>query len=226
MAAGSVLTAQDGGSNLVGGAGDDTLIAGHGPDTLTGAGGADVFRFGSVPWSAGHVTDFTPGTDQLDLSALLSGATVLSGKAATAAAALSALDGTALAHVACHGRFRADSPLFSSLELADGPLNVHDLQRLRRAPEIIVLSSCDVALSERHPGDELLGLAAALLAMGTRTIVASVVPVPDAAARKLMLAFHRELAAGAPPATALARAQAGLQRRSAALAGFVCLGTG
>jgi hypothetical protein len=161
-----------------------------------------------------------------DVSGLPPSAIVLYGKDATVRAARAALDGAALAHVACHGRFRADSPLFSSLELADGALTVHELQLLRRAPELLVLSSCDLALSERHPGDELLGLAAALLAMGTKTIVASVVPVPDAAARRLMLAFHRQLLAGTPPATALARAQAGLRGRSAALAGFVCLGTG
>jgi CHAT domain-containing protein len=154
------------------------------------------------------------------------GAAVLVGAAATAEATLRALDGAALAHLACHGRFRADSPLFSSLELADGPLTTLELQRLRRPPEVLVLSACDLALSDRHPGDELLGLSAALLAMGTRTIVASVVPVPDAAARRLMLAFHRELAGGASPALALARAQAGLRKGSEALAGFVCLGAG
>jgi CHAT domain-containing protein len=44
---------------------------------------------------------------------------------------------------------------------------------------VLVLSSCDLALTDRHPGDELLGLAAVLLAMGRRTIVASVVPIPD-----------------------------------------------
>ena len=36
----------------------------------------------------------------------------------------------ALAHVAAHGHFRAESPLFSSLDLADGPLAVHDFERL------------------------------------------------------------------------------------------------
>ena len=126
-----------------------------------------------------------------------------------------------VAHIACHGRFRADSPLFSSLELADGPLNVYELQGLRRAPELVVLSACDLALSDRQPGDELLGLAAALLGMGTRTIVASVVPIPDAAAKRTMLAFHRNLAGGDAPATALAKAQA-----RAAVPGFVCLGVG
>jgi CHAT domain-containing protein len=65
-----------------------------------------------------------------------------------------------------------------------------------------------------------------LLASGTRTIIASVVPVPDAAARRLMLAFHRRLAAGASPAAALAEAQAGLRADQRALAGFLCLGAG
>ena len=161
-----------------------------------------------------------------DLARQFPDATVLTGKNATVEATLAALDGATLAHVACHGRFRADSPLFSSLELADGPLTALDIQGLRRAPDVLVLSACDVALSRRHPGDELLGLSAALLASGTRTIVASVVPVPDVAARGLMLAFHRRLAAGSSPAAALAEAQAGLRADRSALAGFLCLGVG
>jgi CHAT domain-containing protein len=156
-----------------------------------------------------------------DVAALLPRATALTGADATVGAALAALDGAALAHVACHGRFRADSPLFSSLELADGPLTALDLQGLRRTPDTLVLSACDVALSERHPGDELLGLSAALLSMATRTIVASVVPVPDRAARRLLLAFHRRLLTGSTPAAALAKAQA-----NATVPGFVCLGNG
>lgn len=160
------------------------------------------------------------------LSPLFPRAEVLTGKAASGNAALAALDGAALAHVACHGHFRADSPLFSSLELADGPVTALDLQRLRRAPDVLVLSSCDLALSDRRPGDELLGLAAALLGMGTRTIIASVVPVPDSASRRLMLAFHRLLADGRTPSVALAEAQAGLRGDATSLAGFVCLGSG
>ncbi len=156
-----------------------------------------------------------------EIAGLLPGATVLQGKAATAKTALAALEGAALVHIACHGHFRADSALFSSLELADGALNVYELQGLRLAPELIVLSACDLATSSLHPGDELLGFTAALLGMGTRTIVASVVPVPDAAARRLMVAFHRGLRAGLKPASALADAQAGT-----AVAGFICLGSG
>jgi hypothetical protein len=157
-----------------------------------------------------------------ELGALYPCATILDGADAAADAVLRALDGAALAHVACHGRFRADSPLFSALELADGPVTAIDLQRLRRAPDVLVLSACELGLSDRRPGDELLGLAAAVLATGTRSLVASVVPVPDAATRRLMVAFHRELADGVSPAAALARTQAGA--RSPAVAGFVCVG--
>ena len=150
----------------------------------------------------------------------------LTGRQATVDAAMEALDGAKIAHLACHGHFRSDSPLFSSLELADGPLNAYELQHLRHPPQLIVLSACDLGTSETRPGDELLGIAAALIAMGTRTIIASVVPVPDAGAKRLMTSLHRHLTAGDAPAVALAKAQAGLKRGTYGQAGFVCLGTG
>jgi hypothetical protein len=156
-----------------------------------------------------------------ELASMHPHAKALWGKAATASAVLAALDGAVVAHLACHGHFRADSPLFSSLELADGPLNVYELQRLRHVPEIVILSACDLARSKLHPGDELLGLATALLGMGARTIVASILPAPDASAKRLMLAFHRNLIAGYDPAEALASA-----RRNIVDTGFICLGTG
>ena len=160
------------------------------------------------------------------ISSMYPGQLTLTGRAATATAVLQALDGATIAHLACHGRFRSDSPLFSSLELADGPLNAYELQQVRRAPELIVLSACDLAVSSTHPGDELLGFAAALLDMGTRTIIASVMPVPDAPAKRLMSDLHLQLVAGASPAVALAHAQAGLPAHESALNGFICLGSG
>jgi CHAT domain-containing protein len=89
---------------------------------------------------------------------------------------------------------------------------------------VLVLAAFDLALSDRHPGDELLGLAAALLAMGTRTIIASVVSVPDADARRLMLALHRKLTAGADPASALPDVTA--HDDPSRYSGCVCLGSG
>jgi CHAT domain-containing protein len=160
------------------------------------------------------------------VSELHAGATTLTGHRATVTAVKRALDGAAIAHLACHGNFRTDSPLFSSLELSDGPLNTYELQQLRRGPDLVVLSACNLAVSDARPGDELLGFAAALIAIGTRTIIASVVPAPDAQTKQLMIVLHRRLLAGDPPAVALARAQARLTPSRYALGGFVCMGTG
>jgi CHAT domain-containing protein len=136
-----------------------------------------------------------------------------------------ALDGAGLVHIAAHGRFRADNPLFSCLQLADGPLTVYDLEGLRRAPRTLVLSACDSGLSAVRPGDEVMGLAAAVFSLGTATLVASVIPVPDDATRRLMLAFHRRLQAGDTPAVALAAVR-GAGAADPASAGFVCFGSG
>jgi hypothetical protein len=165
-------------------------------------------------------------TELAELGGLYRAPVTLAGRQATVAAVMRALDGATVAHLACHGHFRSDSPLFSSLELADGPLNAYELQRLRRPPDLIVLSACDLGTSDTRPGDELLGFAAALIGIGTRTIIASVVPVPDAGAKRLMIALHRHLLAGESPAAALAKAQEEMSPRSYGLAGFVCLGTG
>src|SRR5690606_13659921 len=69
-------------------------------------------------------------------------AQVLRDGAATAGRVLEAIDGAWLAHIAAHGEFRADSPLFSSMLVDDGPLTVHDFERLRRAPYRLILPSC------------------------------------------------------------------------------------
>jgi CHAT domain-containing protein len=130
-------------------------------------------------------------------------ATVLEGGNASAAQALQAIDGAWLAHIAAHGTFRADSPLFSSLRLDDGPLTVYDFERLRRAPYRLVLPSCDSGLLAPAGADELLGLASSLLPLGTAAILASVVPLNDGAAASLMPELHRLLASGGTLSEAL-----------------------
>jgi CHAT domain-containing protein len=146
---------------------------------------------------------------------------VLAGAAAGVESVLHALDGAALAHLACHGDFREAGPLFSALHLADGPLFVHDLRRLRRPPHTLILSACDSARCAVRPGDEILGAAAALLAGGTRTVIAAVNPVADTATAELMPVLHRQLLDGRPAGQALARAAADTD-----VHGFVCLGYG
>jgi tetratricopeptide (TPR) repeat protein len=149
------------------------------------------------------------------------GGQLLVGRRATTAAALAAMDGAELVHVAAHGEFRADQPLFSAVELPDGPLFGYDIQRLRRAPKVVVLSACDAGRAAVRPGGEVMGMAAALLRCGTSTVVASVLPVPDRRAGRLVTALHDGLRSGLGMATALAEAQA-----KHGHLGFVCFGSG
>lgn len=150
----------------------------------------------------------------------------LAGDAATVEAALAALDGARLAHVAAHGRFRADSPLFSALEMADGPLTVHDLERLTSAPHRVVLSACESGVLAPVGAEELLGLASALFALGTAGLVCSVAEVNDAATAELMVDLHAHLDRGDDPATALLalRRNAEDDPAAATAAAFVSLG--
>jgi beta-glucanase (GH16 family) len=71
---GDTVTSNDYGSTIIGGTGNDTFIAGHSSDMFTGGAGSDVFKFDVLPWNAGHITDFTPGTDKLDLSGIFGSA--------------------------------------------------------------------------------------------------------------------------------------------------------
>ncbi|HWB89967.1 MAG TPA: CHAT domain-containing protein [Acidimicrobiia bacterium] len=132
------------------------------------------------------------------------------------------------AHIACHASFSTENPMFSSLRLADGDLNVYDLERLGSVPAVVVLSACDSGYTETGEGDELAGLTSALLSMGTRTVVASVGLVPDSPATpELMERFHRGLIGAVEPARALATAQAGMAHDPAgfaAAASFICVG--
>lgn len=144
----------------------------------------------------------------------------LDGAAATVAATRKHWEDADVAHLAAHGHHAADNPLFSGLELADGLLMGYDLLAARRTPSLVVLSACDLGLHDTRPGDESLGVTTALLAAGAATVIASVARVADGVAERVMVAFHRRLAAGDTPAAALAAATAGEQT------GFCCFGAG
>ena len=141
----------------------------------------------------GLVTD---GAEVPLVAQLYDDVTVLSGEDATAGRVLSALDGAWLAHIAAHGRFRADSPLFSSLRMHDGPLTVYDFEQLHRAPYRLILSSCDSGVMAPAGANELLGLVSSLLPLGTAGVIASVVPLNDSATVPLMVGLHRYLRMG------------------------------
>ena len=141
-----------------------------------------------------------------DLSSVYDNPTVLTNHAAVVGAVCAALDGAAIAHLAAHGEVNADNPLFSALRLADGPLMTYDLGQLGAVPALVVLAACD-SLAGAGYGDELLGMATALLHLGARAVIGSLTPLPDVTARAVMGELHRRLAAGYAPAVALQHAR-------------------
>ncbi|MDQ8044059.1 MAG: CHAT domain-containing protein, partial [Solirubrobacteraceae bacterium] len=172
--------------------------------------GAEASQAGSA--RGGVLLAAGPGLNEADaeiedLASSYPGALLLDSGAATIDAVRAGLATVDLAHLACHGHFRDDNPLFSALELADGALSVFEFEDLPRVPARIVLSACDAGRSSVHPGNELLGVTAALLRLGAQSLVASTLPVPDGASRRLMTAAHRGLASGLGMSASLAQAR-------------------
>lgn len=145
-----------------------------------------------------------------------SGADADVGRSARAADLVQALSGSGVVHVAAHGKHEPQSPLFSSLALHDGPVFAHELQPAGVAADHVVLSACDVGTASFRPGEEQLGLAASMLSLGARSVVAAVAPVPDDVAADVMTHHHEGLARGLAGDEALAEAIAASDPVSAA----------
>ncbi|MEU3017556.1 CHAT domain-containing protein [Nocardiopsis sp. NPDC007018] len=118
---------------------------------------------------------------------------------------LDALAHCDLAHLAGHGRVGDRTPMLAWFDLRGGPLLACDLTALPAAPALAVLSSCwggrGFGETPGRPG----GFVGALLARGTRTVIASPVPVDDERTGPAMRAFHRALTGGAEVSEAVAR---------------------
>lgn len=156
-----------------------------------------------------------------EIANIYPGCRPLQGDKATVSTALRSLDGAWLAHLAAHGHHEGENVLFSNLDLADGPLMAYDVDQLATAPYHVVLSACDVGRTVVRPGEEVLGFTAALLYVGTATVISAVSRVADHAALSFMTRYHHALRAGARPAEALAKAA-----EAEPFSPFVCFGSG
>jgi hypothetical protein len=141
-------------------------------------------------------------------AAVWPGADVLHGPDASAEAVSRLAGSVDVLHVSAHGRHSSENPLFSGFELADGPWFGYDIDQLATVPDVVLLSACEVGRSTLRGGEELIGMTAAWLHAGSRCVIASAAAINDGVARDVLVAVHRELAGGRPPAAALARALA------------------
>ncbi len=110
-------------------------------------------------------------------------------------------------HVAAHGDFRPDNPLFSGIALDDGWLTTLDIFNLRLQASLVTLSACQTGRNVVAGGDELLGLMRAFLYAGAASLVLSLWTVEDRSTAQLMASFYEYLLQGKGKAAALRAAQ-------------------
>ncbi|HVF92009.1 MAG TPA: CHAT domain-containing tetratricopeptide repeat protein [Blastocatellia bacterium] len=143
----------------------------------------------------------------LALAPLFPEASVLLGEAATLEALRERANTTDLLHLACHGQFRSDNPLFSALHLTDGWLTVGDAYKLDLSCQLVTLSACETGISDVAPGDELMGLARGFFSAGAPSLLVTLWTVDDKETAALMTDFYKRLLSGDAPAAALRYAQ-------------------
>lgn len=110
-------------------------------------------------------------------------------------------------HLACHGTFRYDNPLFSALRLSDRWVTGWEMVESDLADTLVVLSACASGRTSAVDA-EPVGLAWATLAAGARGVVGALWAVDDAVTFTFMGAFYENLARGVAPRWALEAARA------------------
>ncbi len=132
-------------------------------------------------------------------------ATLLLGEAASEDALKRHGASSRFIHIATHGLFRRDNPMFSAIQLGTSRLSLFDLYNLRLGAELVVLSGCGTGLNAVLGADELVGLTRGLLYAGAQSVLVSLWDVNDASTADFMRRFYHHLARGTHRARALQR---------------------
>ena len=119
-----------------------------------------------------------------------------------------------LLHLATHGVYRQDNPMFSGIRLGDGYLNLYDLYQMRLDAKLVTLSGCATGMNFVAAGDELLGLQRGLFCAGATTLLLSLWDVHDQSTSQLMQLFYREFLRTANMAGALQHAMQELRQQN------------
>jgi len=98
---------------------------------------------------------------------------------------------SSLLHIATHGTYRQDNPMFSGIRLGDGYLNLYDLYQIRLPAKLVTLSGCATGMNFVSAGDELLGLQRGLFCAGATSLLLSLWDVHDESTSALMQAFYK-----------------------------------
>jgi CHAT domain-containing protein len=149
------------------------------------------------------------------VAALLPQSTLRVGNEATSSVLREKGPQTGLLHIATHGVYRQDNPMFSGIRLGDGYLNLFDLYQMRLNSNLVALSGCATGMNFVAAGDELLGLQRGLFYAGASTLLLSLWDVHDQSTSKFMQLFYREYLRTGEMASALQHAMQQLRQQNA-----------
>ncbi len=125
------------------------------------------------------------------VAALLPQTELFVGDAATAQVLRERGMETGVLHVATHGIYRQDNPMFSGIKMGDGYLNLYDLYQMRLGAKLVTLSGCATGMNFVAEGDELLGLQRGLFCAGASSLLLSLWDVHDRSTADLMQEFYK-----------------------------------
>ena len=157
----------------------------------------------------GVVESGTPSIEEeiRALAAIFPDSVQLTGEAATGENLKRYAPEARFLHLASHGYFRRDNPMFSFLKLADANLNFYSLLDFRLRAELVTLSACHTGVNAIFPGDELHGLMRGFLYAGAPSLVMSLWAVHDQSTTVFMREMYEQINAGQSKRAALRRAQ-------------------
>ena len=116
-------------------------------------------------------------------------------------------------HVATHGIFRPDNPMFSRLSFSDGWLTARDLYGFQLPGSLVVLSACETGLTGTQRNNEHLGLVRAFFHSGAESLVTTLWSIKDQTTAKLFKLFYNKLSQSSSVSEALQHAQQELRKQ-------------
>ncbi|KZV68454.1 TPR-like protein [Peniophora sp. CONT] len=133
----------------------------------------------------------------------------LTGERASTGIVRAYLDDHTWLHLACHGLQDPKDPLQSAFALHDGPLSLRDLMTTTADnAELAFLSACQTAVGDEKIPEESMHLAAGMLAVGYKGVVATMWSIRDDDAPLVVEAYYKKLL-GLRASGTLGRAETG-----------------
>ncbi len=125
-------------------------------------------------------------------------------------------------HIAAHGSMNRWHPLFSHVQMSDGPCELYRILHLKLSSRLVVLSSCETGygvgmMGDISQGHEVVSFPRAFLSAGAAAVISPLWIVEDEATSRLMSSFYSHLASsklsdGSFPNATFAKALASAQR--------------